>query len=283
MIAAQHLLMTEFGIATERARQTSRVIARTQVRFETHAVNNYIDSAQTGERHLEPVSADGGAAVDAAAAHQTGMAMASIWGHTALAAIHSWKRQGADPGTLPSAVNAQSPVVEQRVERHAVTQSLDAYNDEVRTAWKRLVREPDEEPEQGLPHGWREVTFRVWSAILDRKTCRRCFALDGEMVPVGKEFTEGANTPLHVLCRCIELAIVVPEAVRKKLPGVQIDYSALKADVKDYFRNEDLNTLGRMHIGQYLNDAVLGAKAKTSPETLLSKFHSRATRGYLAR
>lgn len=284
IVTGQHFLVQRFGAATEQARIASRVIARTQIKWEVRAVNHYIQEAGTDEQPLEQVSAEGGAQVDAAAGHQTGMSMAAAWGQSALAALHAWRRTGADPASLPSAALPASPSIEHRVERHAVTQALDAYNDEIRHVWKRLALDDgdgDDESEEGLPYGWRHATFRVWSAILDRKTCKRCFALDGDMVPVGKDFDGGATAPLHPLCRCDELTVVIPEAVQKKLPGVQIDYRQLKADVKDYFMTEDLETLGRRHIGDYLEKAVTGARAKTSPETLLSKFHSRDTRGYL--
>lgn len=280
IVGVQHGLALSFGVATEDARRVSRDIARTQLRFETKSVNEYIERAGTGEKPLEPMPAHGGAEVDAAAGHQTGMSMAAAWGQTATAAITLWRRNGADPSALPR-ITVDTPAIEHRIERHAVTQSLDAYNDEVRHAWKRLALDDSgDDSEEGLPYGWRHTTFRVWSAVIDRKTCKHCFALDGEMVPVGKEFSGDSTSPLHPFCRCQELAVVVPEFAQRKLPGVQIDYQQLKADVQDYFRTVEPGALGRSHIGDYLHQAVIGARARTSPETLLTKLHSRVSQGY---
>jgi hypothetical protein len=113
------------------------------------------------------------------------------------------------------------------------------------------------EPETRLPYGWLAGTFRVWSAILDRRTCPVCSSADGTMVPVGAPWPEGRTVPLHTRCRCVELTVFVPEAHAAKLPGMQLDYDALKADVRDYFRGSSLNVAeGRRHVGGFIRDTM---------------------------
>lgn len=112
-------------------------------------------------------------------------------------------------------------------------------------------------PETRLPYGWLAGTFRVWSAILDRRTCPVCSAADGTMVPAGTPWPEGREIPLHARCRCVELSVFVPEAHAAKLPGMQLDYDALKADVRDYFRGSSLRVAeGRRHVGGFIRDTM---------------------------
>ena len=112
-------------------------------------------------------------------------------------------------------------------------------------------------PETRLPYGWLSATYRVWSAILDRRTCPVCSSADGTMVPAGSPWPEGLEIPLHARCRCVELIIFIPEAHAAKLPGMQLDYDALKADVRDYFRGSSLRVAeGRRHVGGFIRDTM---------------------------
>jgi hypothetical protein len=129
-------------------------------------------------------------------------------------------------------------------------------------------------PEQGLPYGWASGLFDIWSAYLDRKTCTpaerdpNCWEFDGQMVPTGKLFPGGVTTPLHPFCRCTIITKLVPRAFANRLPGVQIDYAALKEDIQAFMREErTVDLFGKRHAQEFLE---LSFK-KTSPEALAKK------------
>jgi hypothetical protein len=144
----------------------------------------------------------------------------------------------------------------------------------------------DIETEQGLPYGWQSVVYDVWSAVLDRKTCPICFKVDGSMVPPGREFpdTVAGRPPEHPHCRCVIVSCIIPEALRKRLPGMQIDYAELKDDIREYFQGASLKSLseGKRHALGYIQDTIGGrsfsGRPGTSPEALTRRLQNR--RGY---
>lgn len=54
------------------------------------------------------------------------------------------------------------------------------------------------------------VLYKRWNAEHDRQTCEECAQMDGEQVPVGELFSNGASPGgVHGLCRCWEEIVAV--------------------------------------------------------------------------
>jgi hypothetical protein len=87
---------------------------------------------------------------------------------------------------------------------------------------------------------------------------------DGRMTPILQRSSVDWQLA-HLNCRCVRLTVTIPEAARRKLPGMQIDYQQLKEDVRDYFRGRNLTQVkGVRHAESY----ITGTLQETSPETL---------------
>ncbi len=79
-------------------------------------------------------------------------------------------------------------LTDSRLQRIAATEAYSAYA----TAVMAMEPQPD--------------AMVRWDAILDRRTCKRCKAHDGETVPLGSEFS-GGDVPglVHPICRCVPI------------------------------------------------------------------------------
>lgn len=225
----------------------------------------------------------------------SGASMAAAWGAAAIAAIGRWASGGR--GSLPQALQATPKALAPAIQRHAVSQSAAAYAEHHRALWNAVLASDiaDEHPVEadlGLPHGWRDVVYDVWSAYLDRRTCPVCRALDGQMVPLGKPFMAAGvshlvagkgirEAALHPLCRCLIITTVIPEAMRARLPGHQLDYAALKDDVSEFFRglHPAAKEHGRRNALPRLQGTLAGqsysGKPGTSPEALTRALQRR--------
>lgn len=287
-------LQQEFGEAVRGGRRQARELARGQAELELGLIQAGMVSLGSGEPVPGVVEVDS-TEVDEAQGQLASASMAAAWAAAALAVFSQWRAKRESPRQLPARLGRAGKLVHGRVRRHAATQALDAYNREHGRAFPvptpkrgREARGPaaethgqadaeveEVETEQGLPFGWEALTYDVWSATLDHKTCAYCFDRDGRMTPVAKRGS--VDWPIaHPNCRCVRVTVFVPEAARKKLPGLQIDYAELKKDIRDYFRGASLSSLkGRKHIEEYLQGTV----ASTSPETLTRKLRNR--RGYV--
>jgi hypothetical protein len=135
------------------------------------------------------------------------------------------------------------------------------------------------EPDVGLPHGWQAAVFDIWSAILDGKTCPICSGLDGTMVPRGQQFPGGYRPKVHVRCRCEIVSTIIPEALQARIPGVQIDYEGLKADVADYFKGARRDLVGKRHAAEFVRESM--AATGGSSEVLLRRFSQRGADVYV--
>lgn len=242
----------------------------------------------------------GDEALDSATASAAANSVATKWQNSKLARIASSQLQGEAASKLLQGL-ANNGAVQSTVDLHASTLSFGAYGAQHHKAWNELAPgskqplafkrpvepvpfplEPRDEdspfgsgPETGLPYGWGEAMMQIWSAILDRKTCPTCWALDGSMVPIGKDWPGAGKPPLHPRCRCIPIALFVPEALSRKLPGIQIDYDQLKADIRDYMRGSSLKLgEGARHARSYIEEALQGK----SPAVLTKRLQDR--RGY---
>jgi hypothetical protein len=166
-------------------------------------------------------------AEDEAAGASSGSSLASAWAVGAVATITSWDGEGS----LAQQVAGVRRAVDYRVQRTAATETARAFNDERGALIDELgdpVRALDDIQSDDRPSGPQikgdpyrtapdtsaqddeiEATdedprvYKVWSAILDRRTCAVCGSLDGMTVPAGKPFMETADPPIHPLCRCI--------------------------------------------------------------------------------
>lgn len=234
---------------------------------------------------------------DAATASSAATSAASKWQNSKLAQIGSSQLQGEAANQMVKAL-ANNGAMQPVLELHASTLSFGAYGAQHTKAWNELApgaKQPiglknpvepvpwplppaegdspfDSGPEQGLPYGWGEGMMQIWSAILDRKTCATCWSLDGSMVPIGKEWPGFGKPPAHPRCRCIPVTLFIPEALSVKLPGIQIDYGQLKADIKDYMRGSSLKLgEGARHARAYIAEALQGQ----SPSVLTKKLLER--------
>jgi len=214
---------------------------------------------------------------EGAIANQAGLAVAHRWSSQMLGSYVQWKRSGGGvDGLIRSFQAAGSGGLESLVESQAVTQAVDAYADQHALTWKEIADElAAQDAANATGANWSNGLFDVWSAILDRRTCPRCLELDGTLVPVGTEYPDAGRPPLHVRCRCEPVALYVPEAAAKNLPGVELDYAALKADVADYMKGATLDIgEGRRHAQAFMGEAL----ASHSPTVLAGRLSDR--RGY---
>lgn len=207
-----------------------------------------------------PSAVEGWAADDAAALAASG-ALSSSWGSSALGLIST---------TSSAATNARSMatlpgVIDGRVRRTAATEVAYAFNDERDEALVHFANEIF-----GPPDGPREPVrpapgmFKVWSAVLDGRTCERCFAADGDIVALHESLKAGAP-PLHPWCRCLVEHVIVGKTER--LEDIGIDYAALKAEIRDVIREG--RVISERHAVGFVSDSL---GSKRSAEVLTRRF-----------
>ena len=302
VLEQQRRLREEFSQATQLGRYRSRILAQGQVEGELAATQGYLQRIGSEQRVPMAIPAEDAPELvqeDAAESQIAADSMAAAFGASALGALMLWRRKGSRARALAPALRRLPRGLDARVRRHAATQAVRAYEVGRDAAWPlarapklppawpadwkralnrqsvRVLRLPfptpseardfEPEPEIGLPYGWQTGIFEVWSAILDNATCPICHGLDGNMVPKGKEFDGGYRPEVHNHCRCVIVTAFIPESQRARLPGMQIDYQALKADVREWFTAEGGTQLGRRHAAGFVRDTM----ARTgSPEAL---------------
>lgn len=273
-------LRVDFRGAVVAAREKARDLARGQVENETAPIRQWA-KRQLQEPPPHPSNILGAHALelDAFEAERASASMATSWASAGANQVVKWQRDGSVIVDLPAALNI-TPHLVKRIERHAVVQTTTAYADEHRTYWDHVFEHASNDNadaggdsgEPNLPYGWLPGVYEFWSAVLDRKTCQFCRGLDGVMVPLGKPFPGDATCPAHLACRCAVLSTFVDDALSKKLPGMQIDYAALQADVMDYFRGTSLTSLmGVRHTADFIE----ATRKKTAPQALLAKVRNR--------
>lgn len=124
------------------------------------------------------------------------------------AAVNELKRQMAGSRGVPavptSAANAGRVLV--RTQIGTVTQAV------VKATHEKTARQTSGVNLPGVPGGQRAqlVAGEVWSAILDDRTCFRCFGLHGKFYQLREGRSTAPQIPLHTLCRC-----ALTPAVRK--------------------------------------------------------------------
>ena len=281
----------EFSGAVRDARDHARRLSRLQAEqdlelFKREAVDAGLLDVARASRVRLPIRIAATSEMDAALAAHAGGSMAQQWAGVMLGQHAKWKREGGSVEGLSAALRGSGRILEPKIHDHAMAHSFDPYADEHRATWgdalkgSRLVQpvaypivRPDDMfdsgPESGLAYGWGEGIFDVWSAVLDRKTCPACAAMDGHMVPAGKGWPGAGRPPMHPRCRCVPMALFVPEAVSRKLPGIQQDYSALKEDVRDYMRGRSLDIgQGQRNALPFIQEALGGSSSKALTQRL---------------
>lgn len=161
-------------------------------------------------------------ATDLAAADAVGHSFASRWAQSVMHHVVNAPEDSEINIAIRARMAAQQ--MDHQLERIATTENAKAYNDQHEDAIEDALTGEEElaasiadaMPEEevaaleesaaaGLPK-----PFKYWDAYLDRKTCGDCSQHNGEMVPVGQEFS-GGDQPgfMHPNCRCIETIVYV--------------------------------------------------------------------------
>lgn len=190
--------------------------------------------------------------LDAAIANQAGLAIAHRWSSQVLGTYVSWKRSGDGVDGLARGLGqaAGLPALESGtgvgalVETQAITQSVDAYADQHALVWHEAagsipgttIYETGGGGATGGALGWGGGLFDIWSAMMDRNTCARCAALDGESVPVGQDWPGAGRMPLHPNCACTPVAVWVYDAASAQLSAGEMDLNELQGDLRDHMR-----------------------------------------------
>jgi hypothetical protein len=186
---------------------------------------------------------------DRAAAHTSAGSYAAAWGAAAMAAVLA--AEEAESAELPAV-----GILEPRIARTAATEVARAFNDERDRIFDEVL---DGGNEPGL--------YKVWSAVLDRRTCSFCFGMDGQVRALHESF--GSPLPSHPNCRCFVELVDVPKPER--LDDIAIDYESLKAEIADVIR-ERREVSGR-HARGFIRKSM---GPRRSPVALTEKF-GRAT------
>ena len=128
---------------------------------------------------------------DRAAAHTAATSYAGAWGAAVIAMVLESRHEGDDWPPSP-------PLLDGRLAMTAATEVARAFNDERERAARELA---------ATPEGDRYV--KVWSAMLDRRTCHHCRKCDGEMRELDERFSH--VMPSHPNCRCVCLIVRTSE------------------------------------------------------------------------
>jgi hypothetical protein len=143
------------------------------------------------------------------------------------------------------------------LERIAATETASAFNDERRRIYGDLAKSPLA-PE----------LFKVWSAVLDRRTCAFCFGKDGQVRALHESFG-GETPPVHPNCRCVIDLVRVPRPGR--LEDIGLDYASFKAELRDVIR-ERREESGRL-ASAFLTESM--GERRRSPPVLTARFRDR--------
>lgn len=156
-------------------------------------------------------------------------------------------------------------VVDGRLRRAAATEVARSFNSEREELFGIAVgRSGQTGPQFGteLPA---PGAFKIWSAVLDGKTCPRCFVVDGETIELHRTFSAGVP-PLHPHCRCIVEHIIVKKPQR--LEDIAIDYDLFKQELRDVIREGRLEASERQAL-PFASDSL---GPKRSPLALSKRF-----------
>lgn len=226
----------------QRALEDSLVAARSSART---SGRSSLGSVAVADAH--PLS--GRDEHDAIASHSAASSWSAAWATAATALVLA----DEDPSRAPvAAARARAPALE----RIAVTETASAFNDERRRVYQDLAKS-SLAPE----------LFKVWNAVLDRRTCAFCFGKDGQVRALHESF--GETPPVHPNCRCIVDVVRVPRPER--LEDVGLDYASFKAELRDVIREGRVES-GR-HASAFLKESM--GERRRSPLVLTARFRDR--------
>jgi hypothetical protein len=228
----------------QRALAEAITIARTGARTSTR---ESLRSLPTASDH--PLS--GRIEHDDVAAHAAASSWSAAWATAATALVLA----DEDPSRAPlTAARARLGALA----RIAVTETASAFNDERRRIYGDLAKS-SLAPE----------LFKVWNAVLDRRTCAFCFGKDGQVRTLHESFG-GETPPVHPNCRCIVELVRVPHPER--LEDVGLDYQeSFKRELRDVIR-ERREASGR-HASAFLTESM--GERRRSPLVLTARFRDR--------
>lgn len=188
--AASRLLASDLRGDIVRSRQSARAAAASRLGAELAAAG-LVAGILARRAHESRLHEDDALAQSAAGS------LSAQWQGLAMAIVIKADREGAN---LATSLKDVTPRTRWRADRTATTEVASAYNDEHARALEEARKQ-----EPALFAGVQIV--RVWSAVLDRRTCPECAARDGQIITGDKE------PPLHAMCRCISIAMPMSDAV----------------------------------------------------------------------
>lgn len=272
----QDELERDFTAAMAEARSIAREMAARQVAIEAEPVLR-------GANALTFTHALPEAELESLFAEHAGRAVAQKLGSTAISETAQWERKGESLGSLSRRLGRVGERLEPERKRHALTQAAAAYSEAKRDSWAKLKEGGALPPIPGIVSGGAggrrgrkgdDGVRRIWSAILDRKTCPHCWKLDGEMAKLYEPFPEDARTPLHGHCRCDELTVFIPEELRRYMSGAELDYQALKDDIREYMGSRSFDVGEGVRHAKSFVDEVLESRGR-SPVILTARMNDR--------
>lgn len=237
------MLQASLGVELASARKAARLTGR--ARLEAELATSFPMTLSAAE-------------VDAAASFVAAAGITSAWGSASLQAI-----------AAESPLSKVAQEIASSVDRTVSTEVARAFNDERNTLIVDFgMRLGEGDGDDGTTSRLSPGMFKVYSAILDGRTCPRCFAADGEVIELQASFKAGAP-PLHPRCRCIIEHVIVPKPQR--LEDVRIDYELFKSELRDVIRENRI--ISDRQALSFVSDSM---GKRRSAEVLARRFDSEA-------
>jgi hypothetical protein len=250
----------EVGAVRQEAREMAQRLAQTEIALSLEVLKKDGHAVPDASRAKGwGLAGAGRVATDGVKARLLGEAVAGDWLRATLAEVINWERTGIVPQDLAQWIRQNKARVEARARLIGTTEVFDAFEDELEREIHQFFTEEAKEEE------WSHNIYRVWSAVMDKGTCEACWRMDGQIRPITQGFTQ--SPPLHPRCRCFVMTLAVPDAVRKKLPGMARDYRLLK---EDFAEHPDEH----YPVKQFIKDAL----RTNSPQTVAAKLRERERR-----
>lgn len=210
LVALKHAtstMQTTVADQVVRARSRARDAALEQAQAELNRLAVELREQGYGPRTQFGALQKDGHVDDEAHANAVGHSFAARWAQSVLALIVA-AEEDEDPR-----VQFKARLVMQRLDKRvgviAATETAGAFNDQHDSALEGELG--DEVDAQGKKRKWVPFLVKRWNAVLDRRTCATCRDYDGEITPLGFEFSGHEDgPPIHANCRCVTQLILLP-------------------------------------------------------------------------